>query len=184
MTALVKSRNYIAQFVILIAIVGCASAPKVRVDKDSHVNFANYKTFAWFEPQAATKDQPKTDSLVSQRVRSTVIAAMQSKGYSLAEAQPDFRVSYVLNVYERPKESGMRLGVGAGGGSGNVAGGVGLSIPIGKRTEFVGAMTIDIIDGKRNSQVWTGSYEMIVKSRDISDTDASKLVGTILAKYP
>ncbi|HYM34126.1 MAG TPA: DUF4136 domain-containing protein [Steroidobacteraceae bacterium] len=184
MTAFVKFRNHISQVVILVLAVGCASEPKVRVDKDAHVDFASYKTFAWFEPQAAAKDQPKTDTLVSQRVRSTLIAALQSRGYSLTEAQPDFRVSYVLSVYERPKESGMRLGVGAGGASGNVAGGVGLSVPIGKRTEFVGAMTIDIIDGKRNSQVWTGSYQAIVKSRDISDTETDKLVSTILAKYP
>lgn len=161
-------------------LASCSSGPKVRIDRDSHTDFASYKTFSWQDPS----ENKRTSTLVGERVKSAIVGALQSKGYKLSDGQPDFRVSYVLNVYERPKQSGMRLGVGAGGGSGNVAGGVGLSIPLGKRTEIAGAMTIDIIDSKRNAQVWTGSYESIVGNLDISDTDANTLVATILAKYP
>jgi len=186
-----------------LLFTACATSPKVRVDKDAAVNFASYKTFAWLAPQTEPpKEAPKpitapsagqdakqpekteVNSLVENRVRGAVIAALQAKGYSLNEAHPDFRVSYVLNVYERPKDSGMRLGLGAGGGSGHVGGGVGLSIPIGKRTNLVGAMTIDIVDAARNSQVWTGSFEDKVEAAGISDVNAKKLVTTILARFP
>jgi len=167
----------------LVLIAGCATPPKVRVDKDSHTDFASYKTFAWFESTAAIEPQ-KTSTLVGERVRAAVIAALQSKGYVLSEVQPDFRVSYLLNAYERPRESGMRLGLGAAGSSGNVGGGVGVSIPLGKRTEIAAAMTLDIIDGKRNAQVWTGTYETVVSDVDIKDTDANLLVAAILAKFP
>lgn len=129
-------------------------------------------------------ENKKTSTLVGDRIKSAIVGALQSKGYRQSDATADVRVSYMLNVYERPKQSGMRLGVGAGGGSGNVGGGVGLSIPLGKRTEIAGAMTIDIIDAKRNAQVWTGSYETIVSNLDITDTDANNLVAVILAKYP
>jgi alanine racemase len=184
----IQRRRFGVISIVAVALLNaCASPPKVRVDKDSHVDFASYKTFAWLEREAApgaknNPQQPKT--LMSQRVRASVVAALQSKGYALRESDPDLRVSYELSVYERPKQSGMRLGIGAGGGSGNVAGGVGVSVPLGKRTEVVGSMTIDMIDAKRNAQVWTGTEEALVTSIDVSDTDVDRLVATILAKFP
>jgi hypothetical protein len=59
-----------------------------------------------------------------------------------------------------------------------------VSIPIGKHTDVVGAMTIDMIDTVRNSQVWTGSYEDKVEAAGLSDANAQKLVTTILARFP
>jgi Domain of unknown function (DUF4136) len=186
-------------FVFVAALfAACASPPKVRVDKDSTVNFANYKTFTWFAPQMEPAKEtkpiagqgtkhaatPEVNSLVENRVRAAVVAALQSKGFSQTDVNPDFRVSYRLSVYERPKDSSMRIGLGAGGGSGNVSGGVGVSIPIGKHTDVVGAMTIDMIDTVRNSQVWTGSYEDKVEAAGLSDANAQKLVTTILARFP
>ena len=188
-----------------LALASCASAPKVRVDKDSSVNFAAFNTFGWLEPATEPTPQEKpapiagekpgekaapepikheTSSLSAQRVRAAVIAALQAKGYTLDETNPDFRVSYVLNVYERPKDSGMRIGLGAGGGSGHVGGGVGLSIPVGKRTESIGAMTVDVVDPRRKAQIWTGSYESKVEPGEISEEDAQRLVSTVLEKYP
>jgi hypothetical protein len=183
----------------IVILASCATEPKVRVDKDASVNFANYKTFAWLAPQKVvpreeakpvpSKEPPKvkppeTNSLVENRVRDAVTAALQAKGFTLSEAQPDFRVSYVLNAYEKPKDSGMRIGLGAGGSSGNVGGGVGLSIPIGKRTNMMGAMTIDIVDAARNAQVWTGSYEDKIDGDVISDAAVQRLVNTILSRFP
>jgi hypothetical protein len=168
---------------LAILLSACASQPKVRVDQDANTNFGSYKTFAWFSMEVK-EGAPAVDPLSGQRIRSAVSDALQAKGYTLAEANPDFRVSYVLHVYERPKESGMRIGVGAGGGSGNVGGGVGLSIPVGKRNESVAALTVDIIDAARNAQVWTASYEEKLKDKDVSDAEAQTLVSTVLAKYP
>jgi hypothetical protein len=78
----------------------------------------------------------------------------------------------------------MSIGIGAGGGSGNVGGGVGLSIPVGKRTENVALMTIDIVDAKRNAQVWTGSTEERIKGDNASDEAVNAMVGKILARFP
>jgi len=175
--------------------VACASPPKVRVDKDSSTNFASYKTFGWLATQKAPAPEVQpipgqeaapapVNTLAENRVRNAVVAALQPKGYTLNEANPDFRVSYSLNVYEKQKDSGMRIGVGAGGGGGNMSGGVGLSIPVGKSKNMVGTMTIDIIDAARNAQVWTGSYEQKVDAEGMSDESTNKLVATILERFP
>jgi hypothetical protein len=117
-------------------------------------------------------------------MHNAVVAALQAKGYTLNETSPDFRVSYAFNVYEKQKDSGMRIGVGAGGGGGNMSGGVGMSIPVGKTKNTVGTMTIDIIDATRNAQVWTGTYERKVEPEGVSDENANKIVTTILERFP
>jgi hypothetical protein len=174
-------------------LAACASPPKVRVDKDSSVNFAGYKTFALLGPQSSPPPgagqpnrsaPPESNSIAENRMRVAVIAALQSKGYSLNEISPDFRVSYIFNMYESHKDSGMRIGLGAGGGGGHMAGGVGVSVPVGATKNTMGAMTIDIIDGTRNAQVWTGTYEQKVPQAGMSDDAAKKFVDTILARFP
>jgi hypothetical protein len=172
--------------VMIVALLSaCTSAPKVHVDQDSHVSFSNYRTFAWLEPKPADAGGAEVPvTLASRRMRESVAAALQTKGYTLDEVHPDVRVSYVLNVYERPKQSGMSIGLGAGSGSGNVAGGVGVSLPLGKRHETVASMTVNVIDATRKEQVWVGSSELILKGKDATDADVQTLTDTILTKYP
>lgn len=176
----------LATVMLVMLLAACTSTPKARVDQDSHVNFANYKTFAWVEPKPADEAAAKATvtTLAGQRVRTSVTAALQAKGYTLDETHPDVRVTSILNVYDRPKQSGMSIGLGAGGGSGNVGGGIGVSLPVGKRNETVGAMTVDVIDATRNEQVWTGSYEMIVSEKGATDADVQTMTDAIMAKYP
>jgi len=65
-----------------------------------------------------------------------------------------------------------------------MSGGVGVSVPVGKSTNTMGTMTIDIIDATRNAQVWTGSYEQKIPKDALTDEDAKKIVSTILARFP
>ena len=179
-------RSAFAAVVAALAVIGCASPPKARVDQDTKANFSAYRTFGWLEQKSAEAGDPTVEiaTLKNQRVRSALAAGFQSKGLMLIETTPDVKINYVLNVHERPKQSGMRIGLGAGGGSGNVGGGVGVSVPVGKRSESVAAMTVDVIDVARNAQVWTGSYDTVIKGQEASDADVKKLVDTILSKYP
>jgi len=195
----ISKTSTLALVVATLLLAACASPPKVRVDKDSSTNFASYKTFGWLAiqkaPPAAPEPKPipgkeaaaaapEVNTLADSRVRNAVLTALQAKGYVLNETNPDFRVSYSLNVYEKQKDSGMRIGLGAGGGGGHMAGGVGVSIPVGATKNMMGTMTIDIVDAARNAQVWTGSYEQKVEPAGVSDETANKIVSTILARFP
>src|SRR5215831_13804076 len=91
-------------WIAVVFLVACTSAPQVHVDKDSHANFASYKTFSWFEqsnaPSAPADPAKAPSTLATQRMHSAITAALQSKGFTAVDANPDFRVSYVLNVYD------------------------------------------------------------------------------------
>ena len=117
------------------------------------------------------------------RMRGAIQSNLQEKGYTIDENAPNFKVSYALSVFDRPKSSGMSIGLGAGRSTGNASGGVGVSMPLGSRTETVALLTVDIIDAGRNAQVWTGSYEKRVRDA-VTDEDAKELVTKILEKFP
>lgn len=158
------------------AASGCASAPSsVRVDQSDSVDVATCETFAW---QPASQEAA---SLTEQRVRAAVMRQLEAKGYKQAGENPDCRITYVLNIQERPRQK-PRVGVGAGGGSGGVGGGIGVSIPIGKRATHGGTFTLDVIDVASNSQIWSGSLDASFAAAELSEEEIDAVVADVLAE--
>lgn len=162
----------------LLGAAGCAAtAPQVRVDR-ADVDLAKCRTFAWL-PAAE-----EAASLTEQRVRAAVMQELEKKGYSAAgEQRPDCRITYILAVHERAPQK-PRIGVGAGGGSGGVRGGVGVSFPIGRTNPYAGEFTLDVIDAASNVQIWSGSLDASLRASELSEAEATELVSAVLAEYP
>lgn len=161
----------------LALLSGCtATAPsKVRVDRAE--SLPNCQSFEWLP----TPQQPA--SFTEQRVKSEVMAQLKQKGYAEATEKGDCRVTYMLDVYERPKNK-PSVGVGAGGGSGGIGGGIGVSLPIGKRNEQTGTFTIDIVDTAKNAQVWSGSLDASFMKPELNEDEAREIVAKVLGEYP
>ncbi|MFC4309961.1 DUF4136 domain-containing protein [Steroidobacter flavus] len=159
-------------------LAGCtATAPsKVRVDM-AESGLPNCQSFEWLP----TPQQPA--SLAEQRVKSEVMAKLKEKGYAEATEKGDCRVTYVLDIHERPVNK-PGVGVGVGGGSGGVGGGIGITLPIGKRAEQAGTFTIDIVDTAKNAQVWSGSLDASFLKAEPNDDEAREIVAKVLEKYP
>ena len=162
----------------LALLAGCtATAPsRVRVDM-AESGLPKCQSFEWLP----TPQQPA--SFTEQRVKSEVMAQLKEKGYTEATEKGDCRITYVLDVHERPKDK-PSFGVGAGGGSGGVGGGIGIRLPIGKKNEQVGTFTIDIVDAAKNAQVWSGSLDASFMKAELNDDEAREVVATVLEKYP
>ncbi len=170
-------RTVLSSLMGVAMLAGCtATAPsRVRVDM-AESGLPDCKTFEWLP----TQQQPAT--LTEQRVKSEVLAKLKDKGYAEAE-KADCRVTYVLNIHERPK-SKPSVGVGAGGGSGGLGGGIGVSLPIGKRNEQAGTFTIDVVDAAKNAQVWSGSIDATFAKAELNENEAREVVAKVLDKYP
>lgn len=173
-TALISSG-----WVGLVLLAGCsATAPsRVRVDM-AESGLPDCQSFEWLPTP-----QQSASSLTEQRVKRAVMAQLERKGYNQATEKGDCRVTYVLELYERPS-SRPSVAVGAGGGSRGVGGGIGVSLPIGQRNEQAGTFTIDIIDAAKNAQVWSGSLDATFKKAELNEDEAREVVATVLAKYP
>ncbi|MBM0103887.1 DUF4136 domain-containing protein [Steroidobacter sp. S1-65] len=177
MTTAVRTAVALPGLVSVALLAGCtATAPsRVRVDM-AEGGLPSCKTFEWLP----TQQQPAT--LTEQRVKGAVLTELKKKGYSEAE-KAECRVTYVLNVHERPKNK-PSVGVGAGGGSGGIGGGIGVSLPIGKRNEQAGTFTIDVVDAAKNAQVWSGSIDATFEKAELNEDEVREVVTKVLEKYP
>lgn len=159
-------------------LCGCATTQSspVRVDV-AEGGLPSCKTFDWLP----TPQQPA--SFTEQRVKSEVMAKLKDKGYTEATEKPDCRITYVLEVHERPRNK-PSVGVGAGGGSGGLGGGIGISLPIGKKNEQAGTFTIDVVDAAKNAQVWSGSLDASFAKAELTEDEAREVVAKVLERFP
>lgn len=162
---------------MIFLLLGCATTSQVRVDKAPEVDLTQCQTFDWL---SQTEDAA---SLTEQRVRAAALDELERKGYRLAQDSPDCRITYVFSNHERPREKPM-VGVGAGGGSRGVVGGIGVSLPIGQRDRFRGTLTLDIVDTAKNAQIWSGTLDASLPEQELSEDAARVLVAEILSQYP
>lgn len=160
-----------------LAAAACATnSSAVRVDR-ADTELSKCQTFDWLQPTNVPA------SFSDQRVRAAALAELERKGYTIKSDDPDCRVSYVLSTFERPREK-PRVGVGAGGGSGGIGGGIGVSLPVGRRDQYGGTLTIDIVDVDTNAQVWSGSLDTSFAAAELTEEEARAAVSKILAEYP
>lgn len=161
----------------LLTLSACATpGSAVRVDK-ADTDLSKCRTFDW---HPASSDAA---SFTEQRVRAEALKQLQEKGYALSTDKPDCRITYVLSTQERPKPK-PSVGVGAGGGSGGVRGGIGVSLPIGRKKEQAGTFTLDVIDVAQNAQIWSGSIDAVFRSGELTEDEAREAVREILAEFP
>jgi hypothetical protein len=167
----------IASIALGIVVGGCAtSGSPVRVDK-GETDLTKCRTFDWLSPSK------EAASFTEQRVRAAALQQLQEKGYTVASEKPDCRITYVLTSYERTKPK-PSIGVGGVGGSGGVRGGIGVSLPIGRRNERSGTFTIDVVDVAQNAQIWSGSVDAGFASEELNEDEAREAVRIVLAEFP
>lgn len=166
--------------VVTVAVLSACAAPasRVRVDQ-AEGGLPSCRTFSW-NPVSGD-----AASLSDQRVHAAVMDQLKAKGYQEVadKDKADCRIAYRLSARELPK-SKPGVGVGVGGGSGGMHGGIGVSIPIGRKSGFVGTYVLDVIDNAKNAQVWSGSVDAELAAAEISDAEASKLTEEVLSAYP
>ena len=71
-----------------------------------------------------------------------------------------------------------------GGGSRGIGGGIGVSLPVGKRKGERVTFTLDVIDSAKNAQVWSGTIDAAFDSPELSESEAQEVVDAVLARYP
>jgi hypothetical protein len=163
--------------VMLMALGGCATTGSpVRVDKGD-TDLAKCRTFDWLQASS------EAASFTEQRVRAAALKQLEEKGYTIASEKPDCRIAYVLSSYERSKPR-PRVGVGGAGGSGGVRGGIGVSLPIGRRDGRAGTFTLDVVDVAQNAQIWSGSIDASFGHEELSEDEAREAVRIVLAEFP
>ncbi|HEY5692559.1 MAG TPA: DUF4136 domain-containing protein [Cyclobacteriaceae bacterium] len=83
---------------VLFALAGCNV--KVHSSFDRTQDFSQYKTFCWLNGCDFTYTGPTylNDSLLREKIKNSIIAELNKKGYTQDDSQPDLLIDFHISV--------------------------------------------------------------------------------------
>ena len=148
--------RWLCNLVALAALVGCASTPETSADYDRTVDFAQYRSFGFFDKVGT--DEADYESLVTRQLKASTRRELEARGYRYTETAPDLLVNFNASVTQQTRVRHMPFyggyygyGYGYPGYYGAWAG----YEPYVDQYEE-GTLNIDIVDARRKQLVWEG----------------------------
>jgi hypothetical protein len=165
----------------MAAISGCATM-MVSSHFERTVDFAQYRTFDWGEPDALPTGDPRLDDnpFFNDHMQGAVEQQLAAKGLALSSAvAPDLLIHYHANVMQRidvdrvDREYGYCFGEGCAG----------------QAVEYeAGTLILDIVDSRTNRVVWRGwaqdRFQGVIDDRDRLERMINTAVAQMLARFP
>lgn len=162
-----------------LLLTACTTTSKS--DYDTEFDFSQLKTFSSISPERTN------DPLSALRIEQSISSSLVNQGFVLDSQQPDFTVTYAFKVDDKPKDSGLSIGLGTGtwGSNGGVSVGTSVGVPIGSDTAKIQTIQIDIINPATNKLIWRGTDKFNFDAggeEKVADTRAT--VAKILSQFP
>lgn len=173
----------------LLVLAGCATGPRVAVDRDPAVDLARFRTFGFFSPLGT--DRGGYQTLLSERLKNATRARLEALGFEYADANPELLVNFGARTDDRIEVSTIpgaipppyfdyysyRAGFyGAWYGYDRTV--------VDQYRE--GTINIDVVDAATKRLVWEGVAVGRVTRASAENPDAAiaAAVNAILAKFP
>ena len=169
-----KKYSFILVFLCLCA---CASV-RVSYDYDPATDFSAYRTYNYFGDMYTGLSDLDTKRLIN-----AVDSVMQQNGIKLAE-EPEFLINIQSQSFYNPQNSSV--GVGVGGTSGNVGGGVSIGVPVGGNS-LERELIFDFVDSQKNQLFWQAiSTSNLNENADplTREKKINEIVNKVFSKYP
>lgn len=163
--------------VVALALAACGTTAP-RVVTDSAASAPQCHSVAW----APTDDRPL--SMADQQLRDLLLDTMRGKGYALANENADCVLYHRFGTSHSATRSGPSVGLGVGGGSSRVGGGVGLSFPMGGGSRTGAQLVVDVVDAARNEQVWGGTADLTLAGQQPTRAELADAVARLLYRFP
>ena len=146
-------------------------------DYDQSVNFASYKTYAFYKPGI---DRAEISDIDKKRILRAIDSEMAAKGFSKSDNNPSVLVSIFAKANKRV--SVYNNGFGFGGFGFPYYGGFGPSVS--ERTE--GVLYIDLLDANKKQLVWQGKGTAPLTNKTVQKREEriKEIVREIMTVYP
>lgn len=148
--------RWLFSLLAIVALAGCASTPETHADYDETVDFAQYRSFAFFDKVGT--DEADYESLTTRHLKASTRRELEARGYRYSESAPDLLVNFDASVTQqtRVRSAPMLYGGYYGYGYPGYYGFWG-----GYYEPYVyqyeeGTLKIDIVDARRKQLVWEG----------------------------
>ncbi|WP_439127575.1 DUF4136 domain-containing protein [Polaribacter sp.] len=165
------------KLLFLSLLVSCSTA-KVVIDYDGDTNFANYKSFDFYEDNGENLNEFDV-----KRITDAIYNHLINSDFSQSKT-PDFFIYFDTKINENVSRNTIGIGVGSGGRNGGF--GISGGIPIGGE-KVQEQLIIKFIDAKTNLLFWEGSYSDVVKQNrkpEERKKQLEKVVLKILNEFP
>jgi len=175
-------------------VVSCATP--AYVEKDDTADFSRYKSFAWIDNPAPSRDKDEKNrhqDLMKKNVQEAVTAKLQKEGWKEDKNKPDVLISYDLLVEKATREQSNPV----------------YSTPFRRvyynpfyrrygviyypstfmgyddyTTEIrQGTLTITMVDARTDKTIWQGWTTDEVNSRNVSKKEIQSSVNSIFRKF-
>ncbi len=164
------------KFLLLLFVVASCSSIHVYSDYDKKVDFAKYKTYAYYKNGI---DKAEISDLDKKRILRSIDEVMLAKGFSKSDT-PDMLISINATAEQNVNVNNFNAGWGWGWGWDPFWGGMNTV-----STSTSGILTIELIDAKLKELIWLGEGTgYLTKNVDKKDENVKKFVTEILAQYP
>lgn len=205
-------RTWCLSAALLMGLSACSSPRQATVDYDRTVNFQQYQTYGFYQPDqnelaateqgATAKPEPEQataedteakayTTLLDQHFKSAINQQMAALGYQYSEQNPDLLVNYMTNVETRSDVRSSPFSINAGYGYYGRSSSFMFGIPLfGNRLEKneykIGTVTIDVIDASEQRLVWQGLVDgrLTKKAMENPEQAINDAVQLIYQRYP
>jgi len=165
--------------VLFISILIFSCAPiYVTHDFEKGTDFSKYKTYNYYQDI-----QTGLSALDNKRLFNVLDNQLQSQGLSRSEV-PDFYVNIFSQEYQEAQSSSV--GLGMGGSSGNVGGGVSVGIPIGQ-AQVTRRIVFEFVDENGIGLFWQAVSESSYNPNSTPEKRElylKTIVEKVFKKYP
>lgn len=169
-----KIRLVVIAFCLLVSSCGV----QVAYDYDRNFDFLKVQTYDYYPSM-----QSGMSGLDERRLVRSLDSLMTSRGYQIA-ASPDVYIN--IKSSSRPKPVNNSVGIGIGGSSRNIGGGVSVGVPIGQQDQYR-EIVFDVVDVMNDELVWQAVSESTLSSTMTPKAREAKMkavVEKVFAKYP
>lgn len=176
--------NRVISLILVVSLAGCAttSAPEHQSQSDPGTNLAAYRTFGWKSAAGeGVSDEPMR--MLDVNIRNAIRAELTKRGYTEAEADPQFLVAYDTAAQEKVKSSPFRIGIGLGSFGSSGGGGVNVGSS-GVQSYQEGTLVIHVLDAKANKEVWYGTVSGKVDKKGLDADAVARVVAIAMQDFP
>ncbi len=176
--------------VLIVALAGCGSGISVTSDYDPATDFSKLKSFRWLDIKRGS-DDPLSDQLLANRVRSATYKALVLKGFvSKDTGEPDFWVAAHAGAKEKMNVTnwggyGYGYGYGSYWGRGMYGGN---NIDVSYYTEASLVLDVAVNQEDNDQLVWrgigTGTLSKSQKTPEESQANLDDVVSQIFENFP
>lgn len=186
---------FIAAFVVVVASCSSTYEADVDFDRNTNVDTANYKTFAWLTSGKIMAPPEDINPVMKVRVDEEIELAFAAKGYTLISdpEKADFAISYTvgnrdkIKVSSYPSSYNSSFGWGRGYYGGHYGGmyGANMGTETRVRQYTEGKLAVDVYDVKTHQPAWHGWAVKRITSSDKEAPSATirDIVHQVIAKF-